>query len=218
MNHRTVIVILVASLVNSQGASIYSPLEDQFEDHININPAIDVPAPEMAALTFANYEIKFPRKISFESTDNDLALVIRFQANEQNYAFPSFTYGRLNDTFIAEHLHYHFGHDEFHEVHYNSKYGNFDEAMKHQDGIAVLFIFMEIPSKQDPFRFSEKMFHPEFFYVTSLGKPIALEDLLPNEADNFNHYFGSLTTPNFNEVVTWTFLDNHIALFLNGST
>jgi len=251
---------LVASLVCSQGASIYSPLEDQFEDRhfpgspygiiplvpysqdyvavppaapyatvplasqspiFNINPEIVVPAPEMAALTFTNYETEYPQKFSLESTDGDVTVVMRFQANERNDPFPSFTYGRLlNHTFILEKTHYHLGHDEFHKVYYNSKYDNFDEATKHRDGIAVLFVFVEIPSKQDndPFQFANKIFHPECINVTFLGKPLSLEDLLPNEADNLNHYFGSLTTPRFNEVVTWTFLDNHIALFLNGST
>ncbi len=208
--------------MSSQRAAIYSPHEDQFEDRQmsnSINEAIEVPAaPEIAALTFMNYEIKFPQKISFVSTDDDLTLVIRSQANEQNDSFPSFTYGRLNNTFILEERHCHFAHGEYHEVYYNSKYRNYNEATKHRDGVAVLVTFMEQSNKQDnnvPFR-SKKIFHPESINVTLPSKPIALEELLSNETDSFCRYFGSITTLNFNEDASWTVFDEHIALYLNG--
>jgi carbonic anhydrase len=35
---------------------------------------------------------------------------------------------------------------EMHLVHYNSKYGDFDSALKHSDGLAVLGVFFQVNS------------------------------------------------------------------------
>jgi len=195
---------------------------------ININPALAIPAPEMAALTFTNYDIVFPQTI----TNNGHTVVLQLQSNERNDAFPSISDGGLNGTFIFQQLHFHWGRDsssgsehiinnirylgELHMVHYNSKYGSFSEAIKHPDGLAVIAILME-NSKRDNVAFRhieqfEKIIRTDKKNVTFLGKPIALEDLLPDETGSFYRYFGSLTTPAYNESVTWTVFDTPIAV------
>ncbi len=164
---------------------------------VNIIETIVVPASEMPALTFTNYDIVFPQTI----TNDGLQVIIQLHANGQNDALPSISNGDLNGTYIFDQLHFHWGHDdnrgsehiikntrypaELHMVHYNSKYGNFDEATKHQDGVAVLVILLDI-SKQDNIAFRhlehvENIFDPESkipVVTTLISKPIALEDLL----------------------------------------
>lgn len=43
---------------------------------------------------------------------------------------------------------------------------------------------------------------------TVLRKPISLMDMLPKQKSSYFRYFGSVTTPTCNEIVTWTVFDN----------
>ena len=45
---------------------------------------------------------------------------------------------------------------------------------------------------------------------TMLKSSISFKDLLPTRNDTFYRYFGSLTTPGCEEIVTWTVFDTPI--------
>jgi len=157
--------------------------------------------------------------------------MLQLKKNEQNDNFPFISDGGLDDVYIFQQLHFHWGKDdargsehlinntraqaELHMVHYNSKYDSFAIAAKHPDGLAVLAILME-RSEFDNVAFRhiehfEHITHPGG-NVTFLTKPISLDDLLPDETDSFYRYSGSLTTPVCNEVVMWTVFDTPITI------
>lgn len=93
---------------------------------------------------------------------------------------------------------------EIHLVHWNEKYGSFDDAVDKEDGLAVLGVFFQVGQE-----------HPEL---------LKIEQLLPNIEHNGDNFFieeeinpaaflpvsrsywtygGSLTTPPCLESVTW---------------
>lgn len=110
-------------------------------------------------------------------------------------------------------------------VHFNTQYGNFTEATKHSDGLAVLSILIEViinlnlliarnvnniflkyyfqlekDNKDDvALRHVENfdsILHTNGSAMTVLSNPVEIEDLLPDNTKNFYRYAGSLY--NFN--------------------
>ena len=93
---------------------------------------------------------------------------------------------------------------ELHFVHWATKYGNIAEAMKHDDGLAVLGVFI----KEDNI-VSKGVLKPivkHFKNLTqenvrySMGEPMNIENLLP-DVSKFVTYGGSLTTPPLTQVI-----------------
>ena len=138
---------------------------------------------------------------------------------------PSMSGAGLQDKYIFAQFHLHWGNSssegsehtvngesyplELHLVHYNSKYPDIGESLQHEDGLAVLGILFTLSSSDNP------GLQPLIESVTSvkqaknktkLSKSLSLKSLLPDDLDTFYRYFGSLTTPTCNEIVTWTLL------------
>lgn len=104
---------------------------------------------------------------------------------------------------------------ELHIVHYNAKYGSFEEATKYEDGLAVLGILIELQERENiAFRHILEPFRRfrNGSRGASMSKPIPLMDLLPDNVDDFYRYNGSLTTPGCQEIVFWTVFDTPIAV------
>ena len=84
---------------------------------------------------------------------------------------------------------------ELHIVHYNAKYRSFSEATKHSDGLAVLAILIEL-GQQDNVALQHIVQQLEQVMIegeeTNLSSPIPIEDLLPENTNNFYRYQGSL--------------------------
>jgi len=105
---------------------------------------------------------------------------------------------------------------ELHLVHFNSKYEHIGEAIKHPDGLAVIGIFFSVSTKDNP------ALAPIFSSLHSVSladakkmdfsPTIALSSLLPEDTSAFYRYSGSLTTPQCNEVVTWTLLHHPVGV------
>jgi len=98
---------------------------------------------------------------------------------------------------------------ELHLVHYNSKYGNFSNALNYADGLAVIGVFAEISSV--PHSGLSKLIS-SFSSVKYAGttvpvtQSLKMKEFLPAYYRNYYRYDGSLTTPKCLEIVTWTVL------------
>jgi len=111
---------------------------------------------------------------------------------------------------------------EAHLVHWNTKYDNFDAALKMGDGLAVLGFFIEKDSENDVSadhdldRIIKEDVNKN---VQSMNANIHTQDkslmnLFVNNVDTsqFFRYKGSLTTPTCDEAVIWTVFSNPIKI------
>jgi len=97
---------------------------------------------------------------------------------------------------------------ELHLVHYNTKY-NFSYATTQPDGLAVLGVFAVVSDEAHKAldvllqQFSQLKYSGSKVNVTN---SFTMINMLPPKGNltDFIRYSGSLTTPNCNEVVTWT--------------
>ncbi|XP_054272323.1 carbonic anhydrase 2-like isoform X2 [Macrosteles quadrilineatus] len=105
---------------------------------------------------------------------------------------------------------------EGHCVHFNSKYGNKSEAMKHPDGLAVVAFFGKAGNTDNPL--VEKLVR-KLPYIRLPGSSITvnahealewLEEL--GEPRNYFAYPGSLTTPPYTENVMWIVYPRPVSL------
>lgn len=106
---------------------------------------------------------------------------------------------------------------ELHLVHYRKIYGSWDEALLHGDGVAVVSIMLELsptdnPNLQPIVNGLMEVIMPHEIGILS---PFALQNILPNNVEDFFTYQGSLTTPGCNEVVTWTVFRDTITISSN---
>jgi carbonic anhydrase len=104
---------------------------------------------------------------------------------------------------------------EMHLVHYNTKYSSFAAATNHSDGLAVVAVFLDTNNYPNHDVGLEKIVSKlknvtESGDETTITTPLKLIELLPSNTQRFYRYHGSLTTPNFDEIVTWTVLEHPI--------
>jgi len=98
---------------------------------------------------------------------------------------------------------------ELHLVHYNTKYNSLAEAVTKSDGLAVIGVLMDTTNNPNDNPGFEKIVSQmsaisEEGAETTLTSPLKLKELLPLNTNLFYRYQGSLTTPQYNEIVTWT--------------
>ncbi|XP_069127168.1 uncharacterized protein [Argopecten irradians] len=148
-----------------------------------------------------------------------------------NTADVKITNGGLPGTFKAAQFHFHWGADntrgsehtsngtkfpmEVHIVHYNMKYTSIGEAITQPDGLAVLGVFFEIASTDNP-KYApivDNLDNIMHYTNETMVTPFNLMDLLPtNNLDRFYRYSGSLTTPGCFESVTWTVFEDTVPI------
>jgi carbonic anhydrase len=86
--------------------------------------------------------------------------------------------------------------------------------------LLVVGVFLDAGAPDDGSGASKFEFLPQVFAATSAGGgeaegeaiEFAPEDLLPGDTGKFWHYEGSLTTPDFEEVVSWVVLRDSVKL------
>jgi len=98
---------------------------------------------------------------------------------------------------------------ELHLVHYHIKYKDSKEAIMHEDGLAVVSIMLKIhptESNEELDKIGEVL--PQIKLkgqAAQTAEHVDLENILPMDKDYYT-YSGSLTTPGFQECVTWVVL------------
>jgi len=130
--------------------------------------------------------------------------------------------GGLTSEYIVAQFHFHWGsvstqgseHTiddkmypiELHIVHYKSDYGSLGEAVKYEDGLAVLGIMFEVGAENEALKpiveGIPSVVNADDEAEISFDMPLNV--FLPENTDSFYRYQGSLTTPSCNEVVVWT--------------
>ncbi|ESO11605.1 hypothetical protein HELRODRAFT_96778 [Helobdella robusta] len=135
--------------------------------------------------------------------------------------------GGLNDIYNLAQFHFHWGSNdsygsehldhgkaypgEIHFVHWHSgKYSNLNESFKHDDGVAVLGVFIDVVQDANDPRISKDLAKLTDYFVNikfpgnqTNCAPFTLASLLPKNL-TYYRYLGSLTTPDCSEIVTWT--------------
>lgn len=165
---------------------------------------------------FSNYDLVAK---SFNLTNNGHSVKLTL---DKSVKTPKMKGGSLKDEYIFHSLHFHWGSTkdrgsehqvngqsfalEMHLVHYNAKY-DFSKAIKNSDGLAVLGVLFKESSSNDKAigmiaNNLDKVINKDAVATVSNAN-LKLIDLLPN-TDTFLRYQGSLTTPDCNEIVTWT--------------
>ena len=179
---------------------------------------------------FDHYDTAIP---SMTLTNTGHTLLLSLPKKHSTNQIPAISGGGLNGTFNFVQLHFHWGSDlkkggsehlinskryaaEMHLVHYNTKYSSVAEATSHPDGLAVLGIMLDAPDSAVDHSGYEKI-NQEVSVLVKSGhdanihiNSLSLIDLLPTQLNTFYRYDGSLTTPHFAEIVTWTVFDNPI--------
>ncbi|XP_077510168.1 uncharacterized protein LOC144121096 isoform X1 [Amblyomma americanum] len=105
---------------------------------------------------------------------------------------------------------------ELHLVHFNAKYGSASEAMKYQDGLAVVAIYFEVsPTPNEDLSGivdALKNVRLSDHKGTSLQQPVVLSRFLPRMTRQYFRYPGSLTTPPCSEAVTFTVMTTTVPI------
>nr|CAB3227294.1 carbonic anhydrase 2-like [Phallusia mammillata] len=102
---------------------------------------------------------------------------------------------------------------ELHLVHQNVKYESFAEAIKHQDGLSVIGVFLDVGNAHKAFESVTKVVSqvPNAGDSAQITGGIDIMGLLPARK-TYIHYLGSLTTPTLNECVYWISLVTPVAI------
>nr|BAU71500.1 putative two domain conserved membrane-associated carbonic anhydrase [Phreagena okutanii] len=134
--------------------------------------------------------------------------------------------GGLAGTYIAIQLHFHWGRNdlegsehtfrghhhalELHVVHFKESYGTVSEAVKHDDGLAVLGFFFTTNDAEENENLKPLIDSLDTITFQGQNKSIDINfsDLMPTSTTHFYRYRGSLTTPTCDEVVVWTIFDH----------
>ncbi|XP_071495387.1 carbonic anhydrase 4-like [Diadema antillarum] len=176
-------------------------------------------------------------RFCFDGYDEERNLDIKNNGHSVQVTLPSNSYfikgGGLSGKYQALQFHFHWGSDstkgsehsvdgvtypaEMHIVH--RKVGlTADEALQVNDGLAVLAVMIKIGDKTNE-NFDaivESLSDiPKSGDETTTSGDFSLDDLLPDNRQDFFRYYGSLTTPTCDQSVVWTIFADQVEISEN---
>ncbi|KAK6968446.1 Carbonic anhydrase 14, partial [Biomphalaria glabrata] len=207
----------------SEWSDLYEACSAENQSPINIETNLTQADEKLQVLTFKNYDGSSPVTMKLKNTGH--AAQVDFSGAEI-----SVSNGGLPDEYVASQLHFHWGsHDligsehliddhsypmELHIVHYKKSLGSLAAAATEAEGLAVLGIFFQISSNDNPALNSiiqnlGSIQMPD----TSVEIPtFSLNSILPANRVDFYRYEGSLTTPRCLESVIWTVFKDSVPI------
>ncbi|XP_021931881.1 carbonic anhydrase 4 isoform X2 [Zootermopsis nevadensis] len=178
---------------------------------VDLDPKTAVPG-HFESLVLLNYD----RKTVGNVTNNGHTLMLTFeQPCEMVMAA-----GGLPAVYRLEQIHFHWRSEhtfqgkrcplEMHMVHYDRQFKKLGDAVKFNQGLAVLAVLFYETKEPNTVLQPLLEFMPEVSQTEGipykLSQHVTLQNLLPDELNYFYRYAGSLTTPNCDESVVWTVL------------
>jgi len=179
----------------------------------------------LANFTFTNYDAT---DVPLTMTNNGHSVKVSLAGSTE----VKVSGGSLGDTYRAVQFHFHWGSSsaqgsehlfnnhaypmELHIVHYNTKYADIGAAVGNADGLAVLGYMFEVTDQENS-NYADlvsKLSSIKAVNDEVTLNSVAMETLLPSDyqTSNWYRYLGSLTTPQCNEVVTWTVMTQVIPI------
>ncbi|XP_031333457.1 putative carbonic anhydrase 3 isoform X2 [Photinus pyralis] len=176
--------------------------------------------------SFAKFHFSnFDKGYRATAINNGHSVVLTLDATASR---PKVSGGGLSKEYTTDHLHFHWQAEhtvnrhryplEAHIVNFASEYKNMSNAVKFEDGIAVLGVLYDMSPDDDielqalTDILDEVENNQISFHV---NKEIQLRSFLPRDVAGFFRYDGSLTTPGCDESVTWTVFTNTLPISHN---
>ncbi|XP_042221871.1 carbonic anhydrase 1-like [Homarus americanus] len=173
---------------------------------------------------------KTPKSMTLKNTGHTALVTIVQHPN------PSILGGDLSGTYAFVQFQFHWGTNdtsgsehtidgnrfqgELHLVHYKTAYGSLVKAMNHEDGLAVLAIFLSVGPKHNP-KFNKLFKGLAKVHYADTQKQIKrfpLKHLLPTFVNTFYRYKGSMTYPPCLENTVWTIFKDPVTISANQLT
>lgn len=167
-------------------------------------------------IKFRNFKHEFNENIKVRNTGETLQIDV---LNDQEYLLKG---GGLPGIYRMTEMHFHWESEhtmnktrfvlELHIVTYNRRYNNFSEAIKNEEGIAVLGVLFHISNEANPTL--ENILNSAASIMDKAGEKSVLKEpfspiqLLPKDRSSYFRYDGSLTNPPCTENVIWIVFDN----------
>ncbi|XP_054162190.1 carbonic anhydrase 2-like [Oppia nitens] len=207
-------------------ASSFPQCGGQLQSPINIDKRTVRYAP------FGFFIDNYDRTYNLRVQNNGDTAVLTFANTGGNRPSLQFDDHKYNSPrYILENVHVHWGKSylqgsehsidnqfaaaELHFVHYNQKYGNFQDAVTQSDGLVVASVLMALTynpnNNLDWLIGAVKHINPynSTVYISS-NSNFYLDNLLPRDRRSVFRYRGSLTTPPCYESVTWLVFETPI--------
>lgn len=192
----------------------YNGCSGKYQSPINID-LLNVETVDFDELKLLRFD---ERPISGDLVNNGHTVILHLTYEDEE---PTISGGPLNGTFVFAQLHFHWGDNdtygsedlinnhsfpaELHMVFYNTKYGSFDNAVGHSEGVAVLAFFFQLGNENPHYvdlAFLLSSLQEPDVHVPFVNAP-SLENLGNYGNKKYFTYVGSLTTPPCSEEVIW---------------
>ncbi|KAG8236514.1 hypothetical protein J437_LFUL012800, partial [Ladona fulva] len=195
----------------------FSTCGGHLQSPININLAKSIHLNKEYNLIMRNYD-ELPNSMTLRNSGKTVVIEAQWSSGKR----PIIKGGILKGEYLFKEIHFHWGATiyepsdhlingysfalEMHLVHYKKKYGSFENAKDHDDGLAIIGYVFESGNEdnsfiQDIIDELPNILNPSDTPVNLT--PFKINKLAPRFNKDFATYKGSRTKPPCSEIVTW---------------